>query len=254
MGGPRSDFSYPRVIEDDLLAHGRPVTMRNTGILGEPVRDWFPPWEEDLLQFSPDVLVLSAGHYEAVHLFLPHRFERHANLFATRGGRLNKLYRKLFLRPLWTLIVTLQAKLDTLLPTGVRRGRIRRAVADLEAYVRHARQIGSPLVLVMELLRPAERQSKWFPGMTGRLDLANALVREVVERFDHPDVRFFSTSEIAQKHYGDDLQSATPDGFHLTPELHRAVGEELARQIREWADGQPHLQPERRPGWWPGTA
>lgn len=254
MGGPRSDFAYPRVIEDDLLAHGRPATVHNTGVLGEPVRAWFPTWEQDVLQFSPDVLVLSAAHYEAVHLFLPHWFERHANLVATRGGAANRLYRRLLLRPLWKLVVTAQAKLDAALPARVRRRRLRRTAADVEAFIRHTRLVGGPLVLVLEVLLPAPAQSKWFPGMAGRLVLANALLREVVERFDHSDVRWVEISEIAEKHYGEDLQTATPDGFHFTPELHRAVGEELARHIREWADGQAHLQPERRPGWWPGTA
>lgn len=254
MGGPRSDFSYPRVIEDDLLAHGRPATVRNTGVLGEPVRAWFPAWERDVLQFSPDVVVLSAGHYEAVHLFLPHWFERHANLVATRGGAASRLYRKLVLRPFWKFVVTAQGKLDTVLPTRVRRRRIQRAVADTEAFIRHARQVGGPLVLVLEVLLPAPAQSRWFPGMAGRVELANALLREAVEGFGDSDVRWVATGEIAQKHYGEDLQMATPDGFHFTPELHRAVGEELAREIREWTDGQAHLQPERRPGWWAGTA
>lgn len=242
MGGPRSDLAYPRVIEDELLMQGRPAEIRNTAILGEPMGEWFGAWEEDILQFTPDVLVLSAAHYECVHLFLPHWFERHANLYATRGSKWRAMYRKRVLRPIWTVLVILQGKLDAALPTRIRRGRMRRAVGDLRAYITHAQQVGSPLVLVMELLRPAARQSGWFPGMTGRVEFTNALMKQVVDGFDLPNVRWFATSEISEKFHGDDLQAATPDGFHLTPQLHRAVGAELARDIMEWGDTQPHLR------------
>jgi hypothetical protein len=242
MGGPRTDFSFPRAVEAELLASGRPVTIRNEAILGEPMREWFPDWEQEVLQFSPDVLVLVPGHYECVHLFLPHWFERHANLFATHGGRVMRHYRKRILRPLWTLAVILQAKIDARLPASVRRGRLNRAVADLRAYIEHVQQLGSPLVVVMELLRPAARQSVWFPGMTGRVEATNVAVKALVESLALPNVRWFPTSDIAEKFYGDDRQAATPDGFHYTPELHRAIGEELAREILTWADTQPHLR------------
>ena len=243
MGGPRTDFAFPRAVEAELLANGRPVILRNEAILGEPMREWFPDWESEVLQFTPDVLLLVPGHYECVHLFLPHWFERHANYFPTHGGRLTRLYRKRILRPIWTLAVILQAKIDARLPAGARRGRKRRAVADLAAYIQHAQQVGSPLVLVMELLRPAARQSSWFPGMTGRVEATNAATKELVESLALSNVRWFATSEISEKFYGDDLQAATPDGFHYTPDLHRAIGEALAREILAWADTQPHLRP-----------
>jgi len=242
MGGPRTDFAFPRALEAELLANGQAATINNTAILGQPMREWFPRWEEEILQFSPDVLVLVPCHYECVHLYLPHWFERHANLYATRGGRIAAFYRKRILRPIWTLMVIVQARIDRLLPAGARRGRKKRAVADLAAYIRHAQQVGSPLVIVMELLRPAIRQSAWFPGMTGRLDATNVAMRELVEGLALPNVRWFATSEISEKFYGDDLQAATPDGFHYTPELHQAIGQELAREILTWTDTQPHLR------------
>lgn len=245
MGGPRTDFGFPRAVEAELLANGRPATVLNKANLGEPIREWFPPWEQEVGQFSPDVLLLSPCHYECVHLYLPHWFERHANHFATRAGRLSAFYRKRILRPLWTLMVIVQAKIDARLPAKVRSGRKKRAVADLAAYIRHTQQVGSPLVLVQELLRPADRQSSWFPGMTARVEATNEALKELVESLALPNVRWFSMSEVAGKYYGDDLQAATPDGFHYTPELHRAIGEALAHEILVWADTQPHLRPAR---------
>ncbi|MDP3892941.1 hypothetical protein [Nocardioides sp.] len=247
MGGPPSDLAYPRAIQAELHRTGRPADVQNRGVLGEPMRSWFPPWEQEILQFSPDVLVLSPCHYETVHLFLPHWFERHANKFATRSGRLMAWYRKRPLRLVWMIAVKLQGAIDSRLPARVRRGRMRRAVADLEAYLRHAQFVGSPLVLIMELLTPGIRQSAWFPGMAGRLEATNEAMRELVERLDQPHVRWFPTSEVARAMYGDDAQAPTPDGFHYTPELHHTIGVELAREIAAWADQQPHLAPEPAP-------
>jgi hypothetical protein len=64
-----------------------------------------------------------------------------------------------------------------------------------------------------------------------------------VRRIDLPNVRYFRVSELVEKYADGDLEVATPDGFHYSPELHRRIGEYLARDVAEWAATQPHLQP-----------
>ena len=53
---------------------------------------------------------------------------------------------------------------------------------------------------------------------------------------DVPGVR-----ELVDKYCDGDIDATTPDGFHYTPTFHRVIGTQLAEQIAEWSDTQPHL-------------
>jgi lysophospholipase L1-like esterase len=78
--------------------------------------------------------------------------------------------------------------------------------------------------------------------MAARIEVMNAAIKAVVDAVDDPNVRYFTTSDLVE-HYADgDIDAATPDGFHFTAEMHRAIGEKLAEVIEEWADTQPHLK------------
>ena len=241
MGGPRTDFAFPRALEDELRSQGRQAEVRNTAVLGTSTHSFFEPFERDVAQWSPDVIIMVAGHYESIHLFLPHWFERHANRVNYRPGRFDDFYRRRVIRPIWKALAVVQSKLDGRFGLGACKRRLRRAGVDFENYVKLAQQVGSPLMLVFELLPPAPRQQEWFPGMPGRIARVNAEHAAVIERLGLPNVRMFRNSEVAARNCGDDQAAATPDGFHFTPELHRAIGAELAVQIAAWAETQPHL-------------
>lgn len=242
MGGPRSDFAFPRAIEATLLAEGRPAEVRNTALLGTPTSDFFRTFEADVAQWSPDVVVIIAGHYETIHLFLPHWFERWANRPNVRPGRLRTVLRRRVVRGVWKVSAKVQARVDAAARPLLRR-RLRAAAHDLEGYIGLVQQVGSPLVLVFELLPPAPRQAQWFPGMAARIHAINREHESVIGRIDRPNVEMLRVSEIARRVAGDDQAAATPDGFHYTPELHAEIGAELGRRIIAWADTQPHLKP-----------
>jgi hypothetical protein len=241
MAGPRSDFTFPRVIESELLGAGRPAEVRTVSIASERAKTTLRDWEAEAVAWSPDVVVLVYGHYETIHLFLPWWLERHSHSLKSRPGKLRDRYRKLLLGPLWMSLARAQAKLDTRLDPTIRKSRPRRVAADLERLIAHLQNVGSPLVILFELQPPAPRFQSWFPGMTARIAVMNETIAAMVARMDRPNVRIFNTTEIVDKHAGGDLDVATPDGVHYTPELHRAIGVELARQIAEWADTQSHL-------------
>ena len=241
MGGPRTDFAFPRALEDALVAQGRPAEVRNTAVLGTPTHSFFEPFEQDVVQWSPDVIIMVAGHYETIHLFLPRWFERYANRVNYRPGRSDDFYRRRVIRPIWKALAVLQSKLDGRFGLGACKRRLRRAGTDLENYVKLAQQVGSPMMLVFELVSPAPRQQQWFPGMAGRIARINDEHAAVIDRLELPHVRLFRSSEVVKGMYGDDQAAATPDGFHFTPELHGAIGAELADQIAAWAETQPHL-------------
>jgi hypothetical protein len=242
MGGPRTDFIFARALEARLLADGRPADVRAPSVPGELMKHMLRTWEREMLGFSPDVVVLLLGQVETVHLFLPWRMERHANSFRTRPGLIRDFYRNRLLKPVWKTLAALQSKADRVVNPNVRRGRPRRVAADLRRLLERFRFAQNPLVLVFELQPPAYRFRRWFPGMSARIEVMNQHIKAVVDDLADPNVRYFTTSDLVEKYADGDIDVATPDGFHYTPELHRAIGEKLADVIEEWADGQPHLK------------
>lgn len=242
MGGPRTDFAFPRAIEAELVKAGRPAEVRAITRPSEKTSTTLLRWEDEFLGFSPDVVVLVYGHYETVHLFLPRWLERHANSLKTRPRPLTRLYRKHLLRPAWMFLARLQARLDKALEPTLRRSRPRNVAADLEALIGQVQKVGSPLVFVFDLLPPAKRYQSWFPGMAARIAVMNEALQGVVDRAGKPNVRLFKVSELVGKYLDGDIDAATPDGFHYSPYVHRLVGEALAQEIMQWADTQPHLQ------------
>jgi hypothetical protein len=248
VGGPRTDFTFPRVIEEQLLQAGRPVEIRTHSVPSERTKSTLKHWEDEMIGFSPDVVVLVYGHYETVHFFLPWWLERHANSLKKRPGRIRETYRKLLLRPVWMFLARMQARADIALDPTLRRSRPRRVAADLERLIEHIQDLHSPLVFLFELLPPAKRYQSWFPGMAARIDVMNASIADLVTRLDKPNIRLVKISPIVEEHAGGDLNVATPDGFHYSPEIHRVIGTRLAEEIGVWADTQPHLRvPGPRP-------
>jgi lysophospholipase L1-like esterase len=241
MGGPRTDFGFPRAMEEALLQSGRPVELRTISVPSERTRTAVQRWEQEMIGYSPDVVVLVYGHYETVHLFLPWWLERHANSRVVPPRPWSTFYRKRVLWPIWMSLAKLQSRLDQKIEPTFRR-RHRKVVADLEKIITHTQELHSPLVVLFELIHPAKRYQSWFPGMARRIDVMNEAVESMVQRIDRPNVRYFRVSELVDKYADGDLEIATPDGFHYSPDLHRKIGEHLARDVAEWADTQGHLQ------------
>ena len=240
-GGPRTDFIFPRVIEEQLLSDGRPCDVQTIAMMSDKTSKILRSWQQQVLGFSPDVIVLVFGHYETVHLFLPRWLERHANSLKARPRRLETIYRKRILRPVWMMLARLQARLDTIVNPTIRRSRPRHVAADLEAFIAHVQTVGSPLVFVFELLPPATRFQTWFPGMAARIEVMNRTLADMITRVDKPNVRYFPVRGLVDKYCDGDIDATTPDGFHYTPTFHRVIGTQLAEEIAEWSDTQPHL-------------
>jgi GDSL-like Lipase/Acylhydrolase family len=242
MGGPRSDFHFGRALEAELLGAGRAATVRTISVPSELAKTALRKWEPEVLGFSPDVIILTYGQYESVHLFLPRWLERHANSLKARPGLFREQYRKRLLRPFWMTLAKLQARLDrSIVGAATKTIRPRRCARDQERLIEQLQKVGSPLVLVFEVLPPAKRYQSWFPGMTARIAEYNKAAAAMVERVGLPNVRFFRVAELVEQHAEGSLEVAIPDGFHWTPEMHRVIGAELAHEILKWAETQEHL-------------
>lgn len=242
MGGPRTNFTYPRVLEQELRGHGRDVETWVTAMSAERTTSILRRWEVEVSGFSPDVIVLHYGHMESIHLFIPRWFERHVRGLRDRPGPVRERYRSLVLAPLWKLLVKVQQKVDRRLPTRLFHRRPRNVTALLERYVSHVQRFHSPLVVVMGLTSPNPAWRDWFPGLPGRIAEMDLALRALVERIDEPNVQFQPVWDLAEEWdaRGEDPRS---DGGHYTPAFHRAVGELLAERVEAWAVTQPHLTP-----------
>ncbi|HVV31198.1 MAG TPA: hypothetical protein VHC41_10000 [Mycobacteriales bacterium] len=240
MGGPRTDFAFPRRTEAALRQAGIDADVRTSAIPAEWAKKAIRCWQQEVLAWSPDVVVLLYGHVECIHFLLPWRLERHANSLLTRPGRWREAYRKLVMGPLWMALVRTQARADAALSSRRLAHRARLVVADLERYITRTKQVGSPLVLVMDIVEPGPRWQSWFPGMPARVAVMNRALADMVERIGDPNVKLFRTTEVASE-YRREHGEPTPDGGHFTPELHALIGDALAREIGAWAATQPHV-------------
>ena len=241
MGGPRSDFAYPRVTEAAMYAAGVPAEVRCTAAASQRTKTAFKTWEQETFSWSPDVVVLTYGYMEIIHLFLPQPLERHANSLAARPGPIRTPYR-VALRKTWKLLARLQQRLDRRVPMLFMRRRLR-AASDISLLVERIQMIGSPLVLIMELTPPGPPFQKWFPGLAERMEQTNETLRDVVRRIDKPNVRLFPTNTVLAP-----LAAAgevVPDGGHYTPEAHRVIGTVLAEEILTWARQERLIETEQ---------
>lgn len=238
MGGPRSDFAYPRATEVALHAAGVPAEVRCTAMSSQRTKTGLATWEAEIFSWSPDVVVLNYGHFETIHLFLPQRLERHVHHMGDRPGRIRTPYRTV-IRKVWRLLARLQQQLDQRVPHTLFKRRPGRVTADLVRLVERTQMIGSPLVFVLELTPPGAPFRKWFPGIADRIDVMNVALAEVVRRSDLPNVRLFPTGAVLAPLTASGVE-VNPDGGHYTPEAHRMIGQELAQSIIEWA-GQEGL-------------
>lgn len=233
MGGPPTDFTYPRVIERELRGAGRPVVVRNLAQTSERVKTGLRNWERQVFSWSPDVVVLHYGLFETVHLFLPQPLERHVNSLRGRPGAVRETYRRYALRPAWKTLAVVQQKADARVPSRAFERAAARFADDLETLVNRIQTIGSPLVLMPEIPPAGERWTTWFPGIDARIARLNQAIADVTGRVDRDNVRVFDTGSALAPltALGHDI---VPDGGHFTPQAHDAIGCAMAREILPW--------------------
>lgn len=237
MSGPRTDMTFPRVMEQQLLAGGRAAEVRNTGRLGWPTRDLFKTWEEDIVAWSPDIVILTVGHYESLHVILPRWLERGANTVNRRPGLLRHLYYRRFLRATARGVLILQRAIDR---PGVKvKRRMRRALTDIDAYIKMTQQVGSPLILLTEVHPPSAAKRDWFGGWTERVGRLNEDLRRLAA--DRSNVRFVEITDLMDRFDPGDPEQLWADGIHFSAAFHRAIGEKFAGIAEDWARTQPHL-------------
>jgi hypothetical protein len=246
-GGSQIRQPYAWWLEAFLNGGGLPAEVRNRGAEAQKITKALCNWDTEVQQWSPDVVVLNYGQYDAMPGLLPRLLERHAVGWHKHPGPVRNIYYDRIVRPSWTVMAGLQRKADRALDPAPFRTPPHRIAAELETVIRKIRLVGAPLVIVMDTWPLSTRWREWFPGMDRRCTAVRESITRTVEAFASPDVRLFQLSRMVSTF---DLDDALPDGVHFSAELHRAVAFELSDLIFAWAETQPHLQfqSERRDG------
>ncbi len=246
MYGPRADMTYPRVIEEQLLRAGHPAEVRVSAMVAAQARSALKTWEPDVVQWSPDVVVLHYGHFECIHLFLPWRLLRHANGMKRRPGPIHA-YRTYGVRSAYKVLARIQTRIDALDRPSLHARRRRRLQRDLERLITRVREVASPLVLVPDIVPPGKIWDRHFPGARARMAAMNQTLEGVVDQVASPDVRLFKATDAVAPIVEEGTEEVSPDGGHYTARAHRLVGEALAKTILEWVATQPHLALQEAP-------
>lgn len=236
MGGPRTDMVFPRVMEAELLAGGRAVDSWIAARNGWVTRELFETWEDEISSWSPDVIVMAPAHMETVHGILPGWLERGANSVARRPGRLRHLYYRRLLRGLARLVLQVQKRVDK---PGRFQRKVKRALRDTDAYIKMTQQVGSPLILLLELHHPTAKKVHWFPGWPARRDVLNSGQRSLAERYEN--VELLPIVDLMEQFDPGTPEQLWSDGIHFGVPFHRAIGVRLAERVERWASTQPHL-------------
>jgi lysophospholipase L1-like esterase len=236
----RDQFTFGRVIEESLLSAGQPADVWVAAVASESTSLSFRAWEPEVKAWSPDVIILSYGYYETIHLFLPRWLERHANSLKARPGPVRSLYRRYVVRSLWKTLAKLQRALDRRVGTRGFGHRARRVDQELRAFIDRSREVGQPLIMLLEFLRPGARGRDWFPGMAARTDVLNDVLRVIVKDYDSPDVVIVPVPDILARGLPPGVEP-NPDGFHYSSAGHDLLGRALAADIRSWTSAHPRL-------------
>jgi len=239
----REQFVFPRVIEETLLSRGLPVHVWNPAVASEMASMSMKNWEPHVKAWGPDVIIVTWGYYECVHLFLPRWLERHANSLKAKQGRFRTFYRNRILRPVWKVLAGVQREVDRKVQARFFKPRARRYTRHMRYFIDQSRKVGRPLVVIPEFLEPSARGLYWFPGMGARAEIINEEVRALVESYDDHVVRL-PVPQIAARRSDLDVEP-TADGFHYNAEVHQLVGEAYADLIESWVKQYPRLTGER---------
>lgn len=238
----RDQAVFGRVLEASLLASGFGVDVQNTAVASQMMPHAFRTWEKDVKAWAPDVVILTYGYYECVHLMLPRWLERHAHSLKARPGRIRSFYRWKLLRPVWKVLAKIQQRLDRVVGARGFDRSVRKFEREMIYYIDQTRRVGQPLVMFVEFLVPGAIAQSWFPGMAARSELMNAALHRIRDHYDSPDVILVPVPDIVAERMEPD-EPANSDGFHYTAALHKHVGEVMADYIREWVAGQQRFAP-----------
>lgn len=226
----REEGTFPERLQRLLGEQGFDVEVRNESRLFDMLPGGWRRFQEQLIPWAPDVLVVNYGVIEMQPNVVPTWLNRHLTTETVGGKGPVALYKRRVVPRLWPPVRTFQRTASR--RAGIRTWRLppQRLAAELRRLIEVARQ-EKMLVLVNDVHEPGQRLRHFFPGIERRHAILQEVLADVVDAFADPDVRLVPVSQVSAK-LGE--AAGLPDGLHLTSAGHLGVAHLLADEIGPW--------------------
>lgn len=222
VSGPRPEgelyLTYPAVLARQSV-DGQLFEVTNDSRIYGLVKDFVDVGLTTVPQQRPDVVVLQFGLGETFPRIFPRRLIMHLLGVRRHSSRLRDKYWRRTRSVLMT-IHAIERRIDAHLPLNWSRMPVRRFESELDLLCQRIReQTGSRIVLMTAY--PATPPTPFLtPKLLQRVDANNAAILRVAATHG---ATVFPLDDIVAAHDGE-----LPDGLHMSVELHRVVGEQLA--------------------------
>jgi lysophospholipase L1-like esterase len=226
----REDGTFPERLQRLLDEQGFDVEVRNESRLFDMLPSGWRRFQQQLIPWAPDVLVVNYGVVEMQPNVVPTWLNRHLTTETVGGKGPVGVYKRRVVPHLWPPVRTFQRRASRRTGTHTWRLPPRRVADELRRLIHVARQ-EKMLVLVNDVPEPGERLRYFLPTIERRHAILQEVLADVVDAFADPEVRLVPVSQVSAK-LGE--AAGLPDGLHLTSAGHLAVAHLLADEIGPW--------------------
>lgn len=231
MSIPRPDRRsgpWPELLADRLSDELGPTTLALHARWFEMIPGALAAYEERVTTHAPDIVVIQYGYAEMQPWLAPMWLLRHLITDHTASRPVGVFYRSRIAPRLWRWLRSFRRWLARRVGTRGWQLRPERFERLLHHLIRSCRDQHQALVIVLDIHPPTDKVEAFLPGMRERYRIYQSRLRSVVERFDDPEVALVPISTIIEE-IG--LEAAMTDGIHFSPDTHRAIAEQVTREV-----------------------
>jgi len=220
---------YPVLLERSLVASGVParctVRARSRLLLADCLRDF----EDQVLQHSPDVVILNFGHYEAFSGAVPQLLRRYAYEEFPRQGVAALAVRRLLGPALRRAARAVQVVHGRALGASAGRRSAARFARDLALLLHGIEALAcDPTVVLVSLTHAGTRFERQMPGINERIDRLNEVLRTAAADHGRARVRYFDATEALAG-----VRWRSDDDVHLSADGHAVLAHRLHDLLSE---------------------
>lgn len=244
-GGVASETgNFSDVLADELSAAGIANDVALEGRWFDFAHKGLRAYETRVRPHRPHVLILNYGLNESQPWLAPIWLINHLLKRESATTKIGKWYRAKIAERMWKLVRKTRRKIAGRIGMWTWQTTPHRFQAAMKRLIFVGRAEQDCLVLVLDINPPGSLLLHFLPKQDARHSYYQTLIDEVVDSFDDPQVKLVRSSDLCVE-LG--LESSLPDGMHLSPAGHEALGKRLAQEILTWHASRYSTTPVKRP-------